>query len=66
MFHKSKMSADPGRCTQFGVSRTKHIAVDDYADTKLYRAETLGIEGYDLNPNGAGNVWGRHMQWWKW
>lgn len=66
MFHKSKMSADPGRCTQFGVSRTKHIAVDDYADTKLYRAETLGIEGYDLNPNGPGNVWGRHMQWWKW
>lgn len=66
MFHKSKMSADPGRRTQFGVSRTKHIAVDDYADTKLYRAETLGIEGYDLNPNGASNVWGRHMQWWKW
>lgn len=66
MFHKSKMSADPGRCTQFGVSRTKHIAVDDYADTKLYRAETLGIEGYDLNPNGPGNVWGRHMQWKKW
>lgn len=66
MFHKSKMSADPGRCTQFGVSRTKHIAVDDYADTKLYRAETLGIEGYDLNPNAPGNVWGRHMQWWKW
>ena len=66
MFDRSKMSADPERSTPYGASRTKHIAVDDYADTKLYRAETLGIEGYDLNPNGASNVWGRHMQWWKW
>lgn len=66
MFSKSKMSADPGRCTQFGESCTKHIAVDDYFDTKLYRSETLGLESYDLNPNGPNNVWGRHMQWWKW
>lgn len=66
MFSKSKMSADPGCRTPYGASRTKHIAVDDYADTKLYRSETLGIEGYDLNPNGASNVWGRHMQWTKW
>lgn len=66
MFHKSKMSADPWACTPFGESCTKHIAVDDYFDTKLYRSETLGLESYDLNPNGANNVWGRHMQWWKW
>lgn len=66
MFSKSKMSADPGRCTQFGESCTRHIAVDDYFDTKLYRSETLGLESYDLNPNGPNNVWGRHMQWWKW
>ena len=66
MFHKSKMSADPGRCTQFGMSCTKHSAVDDYYDTKLYRSETLGLDGYNLNPNAPGNVWGRHMQWWKW
>ena len=66
MFSKSKMSADPGRCTQFGMSCTKHSAVDDYYDTKLYRSETLGLDGYNLNPNAPGNVWGRHMQWWKW
>lgn len=66
MFHKSKMSADPGRCTQFGESCTRHIAVDDYFDTKLYRSDTLGLDGYNLNPNAPGNVWGRHMQWWKW
>ena len=66
MFSKSKMSADPWACTPFGESCTKHIAVDDYFDTKLYRSKTLGIESYDLNPNGANNVWGRHMQWWKW
>lgn len=66
MFSKSKMSADPERCTQFGQSCTRHSAIDDYYDTKLYRTKTLGIEDYDLNPNGAGNVWGRHMQWTKW
>ena len=66
MFSKSKMSSDPERCTPFGLSCTKHSAVDDYYDTKLYRSKTLGIEGYDLNPNGASNVWGRHMQWTKW
>ena len=66
MFSKSKMSADPGCQTPYGSSCTKHSAVDDYYDTKLYRSETLGIEGYDLNPNGASNVWGRHMQWTKW
>ena len=66
VFSKSKMSADPWACTPFGESCTKHIAVDDYFDTKLYRSKTLGIEGYDLNPNGPSNVWGMHMQWWKW
>ena len=66
MFDRSKMSADPGRCTQFGMSCTKHSAVDDYYDTKLYRSETLGLDGYNLNPNAPSNVWGRHMQWWKW
>lgn len=66
MFSKSKMSSDPERCTPFGMSCTKHSAVDDYYDTKLYRSKTLGIESYDLNPNGPNNVWGRHMQWWKW
>lgn len=66
MFSKSKMSSDPERCTPFGLSCTKHSAVDDYYDTKLYRSKTLGIEGYDLNPNGPSNVWGRHMQWTKW
>lgn len=66
MFSKSKMSADPGRCTPFGESCTRHIAVDDYFDTKLYRTKTLGLKDYDLNPNGASNVWGMHMQWKKW
>ena len=66
VFSKSKMSADPGRCTQFGMSCTKHSAVDDYYDTKLYRSDTLGLDGYNLNPNAPSNVWGRHMQWWKW
>lgn len=66
MFSKSKMSADPWACTPFGESCTKHIAVDDYFDTKLYRSDTLGLDGNDLNPNGPSNVWGRHMQWWKW
>lgn len=66
VFSKSKMSADPWACTPFGESCTKHIAVDDYFDTKLYRTKTLGLGDYDLNPNGPGNVWGRHMQWWKW
>lgn len=66
IFSKSKMSSDPERCTPFGLSCTKHSAVDDYYDTKLYRSKTLGIEGYDLNPNGSSNVWGRHMQWTKW
>lgn len=65
-FSKSKMSSDPWACTPFGMSCTKHSAVDDYYDTKLYRSETLGLESYDLNPNGSNNVWGRHMQWWKW
>lgn len=66
MFSKSKMSADPWACTPFGMSCTRHSAVDDYYDTKLYRTKTLGLGDYDLNPNGPGNVWGRHMQWWKW
>lgn len=66
MFRKSKMSSDPWYSTMFGVSCTKHIAVDDYADTKLYVLKTLKIHGYDLNPNGAGNVWVDHTQWQKW
>lgn len=65
-FSKSKMSSDPGRCTQFGISCTKHSAVDDYYDTKLYRSKTLGLDGYNLNPNAPSNIWGDHMQWWKW
>ena len=66
MFSKSKMSSDPWYRTMFGASCTKHIAVDDYADTKLYVLNTLKIHGYDLNPNGAGNVWADHTQWQKW
>ena len=66
MFHKSKMSADPERHTPYGASRTKHIAVDDYADTKLYACKTLKLEGYDLNPNGPNPTWNRHIQWKKW
>lgn len=60
MFHKSKMSADPERGTPYGSSCTKHIAVDDYFDTKLYRTKTLKLEGYDLNPNGPNPVWNKH------
>lgn len=66
MFHKSKMSADPGRCTQFATSCTKHSAVDDYYDTKLYAFKTLKLDGYDLNPNGANPTWNKHIQWKKW
>lgn len=66
MFSKSKMSADPERHTPYGASRTKHIAVDDYADTKLYACKTLKLAGYDLNPNGANPTWNRHIQWKKW
>lgn len=66
MFDRSKMSADPERHTPYGASRTKHIAVDDYADTKLYACKTLKLEGYDLNPNGANPTWNRHIQWKKW
>lgn len=66
MFSKSKMSSDPWYSTMFGMSCTKHIAVDDYADTKLYALETLGLHFGDLNPNGPSNVWGRHRQWKKW
>ena len=60
MFSKSKMSADPGRCTQFAESCTKHLAVDDYFDTKLYASKTLGLQGYDLNPNGPNPTWNKH------
>ena len=66
MFRKSKMSSDPGYCTMFGAQCTRHIAVDDYYDTKLYSSKTLGLHFGDLNPNGANNVWGRHRQWKKW
>ena len=66
VFSKSKMSADPERHTPYGASRTKHIAVDDYADTKLYACKTLKLAGYDLNPNGANPTWNKHIQWKKW
>lgn len=59
-FSKSKMSADPFYTTFFGASTTKHITVDDYADTKLYSSRTLKLEGYDLNPNGPNPTWNRH------
>lgn len=66
MFSKSKMSSNPYYETMFGGSCTKHIAVDDYNDTKLYASKTLGLHGGELNPNGPNNVWGRHIQWKKW
>lgn len=66
MFAKSKMSSDPWYVTMFGGSCTKHIAVDDYNDTKLYALKTLRLHFGDLNPNGPSNVWGRHRQWQKW
>ena len=66
VFSKSKMSSDPWYRTMFGASCTKHIAVDDYADTKLYVLKTLKIHGYDLNPNGANPTWNRHIRWTKW
>lgn len=66
MFSKSKMSSDPGYSTMFGAQCTRHIAVDDYYDTKLYASKTLKLHFGDLNPNGSSNVWGRHRQWEKW
>lgn len=66
MFSKSKMSSDPGYSTMFGAQCTRHIAVDDYFDTKLYSSKTLGLHFGDLNPDGPSNVWGRHRQWKKW
>lgn len=65
VFSKSKMASDL-TFTSFGMQCTKHVSVDDYHDTKLYLSKTLKIHGYDLNPNGAGNVWVDHTQWWKW
>lgn len=65
VFSKSKMASDL-TFTTFGAQCTKHISVDDYHDTKLYLSKTLKIHGYDLNPNGAGNVWVDHTQWTKW
>lgn len=66
MFSKSKMSSDPWYSTMFGSQCTRHIAVDDYADTKLYSSKTLGLHGYDLNPNGPNPTWCRHNRWKKW
>lgn len=66
MFSKSKMSSDPWYSTMFGAQCTRHIAVDDYFDTKLYSSKTLGLHFGDLNPDGPSNVWGRHRQWKKW
>ena len=65
MFSKSKMSSDL-TFTTFGAQCTKHISVDDYHDTKLYALKTLGLHGYDLNPNGANPTWNRHIRWTKW
>ena len=66
MFRKSKMSSDPGYCTMFGAQCTRHNAIDDYYDTKLYSSKTLGLHGNDLNPNGPNPTWNRHIQWKKW
>lgn len=66
VFNKSKMSSDPGYSTMFGAQCTRHIAVDDYYDTKLYASKTLKLHFGDLNPDGPSNVWGRHRQWKKW
>lgn len=65
VFSKSKMASDL-TFTSFGVQCTKHISVDDYHDTKLYSSKTLGLHGYDLNPNGANPTWNRHIRWTKW
>lgn len=65
VFRKSKMSSDLS-FTTFGSQCTKHISVDDYHDTKLYALKTLGLHGYDLNPNGANPTWCRHIRWTKW
>lgn len=66
MFSKSRMSSDPWYVTMFGAQCTRHIAVDDYADTELYLSKTLKIHGTDLNPNGAGRIWVNHTHWQKW
>lgn len=65
VFSKSKMLSDLS-FTTFGLQCTKHISVDDYHDTKLYALKTLGLHGYDLNPNGPNPTWNRHIQWKKW
>lgn len=65
VFSKSKMASDL-TFTTFGAQCTKHISVDDYHDTKLYALKTLGLHGYDLNPNGANPTWNRHIRWTKW
>lgn len=66
MFRKSKMSSDPWYGTMFGAQCTRHSAIDDYYDTKLYSSKTLRLHGNDLNPNGANPTWNRHIQWKKW
>lgn len=65
VFSKSKMASDL-TFTTFGEQCTKHISVDDYHDTKLYALKTLGLHGYDLNPNGPNPTWNRHIRWTKW
>lgn len=65
VFSKSKMSSY-FVSTTFGEQCTRHISVDDYHDTKLYALKTLGLHGYDLNPNGANPTWCRHIRWTKW
>lgn len=66
VFSKSKMSSDPWYCTMFGAQCTRYSAVDAYYDTKLYFSKTLRLHPNDLNPNGAYQTWGRHIQWKKW
>lgn len=66
MFSKSKMSSDPWYVTMFGAQCTRHIVVDDYADTKLYYSKTLRLHPNDLNPNGPYQTWKKHLQWKKW
>lgn len=65
-FSKSKMSPSSGSSLMFCGSCTEHITVDDYNDTELYALKTLGLHGYDLNPNGPNPTWVRHIQWQKW
>lgn len=41
-------------------------SLDDYGDKNHYKARTLKLNGYDLNPNGANPTWNRHIRWDRW